>query len=498
MANYRVLVVEDNHEVRRMVTASIKALDTEIDVLDVPSAEEALFISTSLPLDLVILDIRLPGMSGLEMVARLRKRRPETKVILVTGIEDATLRQQVTQMDVAAYFFKPIEIDAFLDAVKRCLWPERTGELSVITGPSISKAPTGREPPAVSDKTRVTGQPGSTSIPIVSQEPVVSEAPVISTAPAISESKVESEEPVVSETPVISKEPVFGEAAFISKAPVVSEEPVVGEAAFISEEPVVSEAPIIREEPVVRKTPGVGGAPVIRGGPSVSSGREVSGTQPVGPRSFQPTINERLTALKLQLGATSVLLVNETGRVEEVAGNPAQVTAGFAVLPGIVQAISASLQVSEAMGRDTAESLQYFHTMKQCLYLMTVGPKQALLVVISGYFDPDKLGIIDRAMHLAAQDIRTIQESLIVEETIFTPEVEPEQVELPPGIPDDQEALAEIEEMFSTGLKNGEKKEADGFWETFEENGTSDGPNKKDVLSYDQARELGLFPDEDQ
>lgn len=77
MAAYRVLVVEDNHEVRRMVAASIKALDAEIDVLDVPSAEEALLISTSLALDLVVLDIRLPGMSGLEMVARIRKRRPE-------------------------------------------------------------------------------------------------------------------------------------------------------------------------------------------------------------------------------------------------------------------------------------------------------------------------------------------------------------------------------------------------------------------------------------
>ena len=84
----RVLVVEDNHEVRRMVTASIKTLGAEIEVLDVPSAEEALFISASLPLDLVVFDIRLPGMSGLEMVARLRKRKPETKIILVTGVDD--------------------------------------------------------------------------------------------------------------------------------------------------------------------------------------------------------------------------------------------------------------------------------------------------------------------------------------------------------------------------------------------------------------------------
>ncbi|MFZ0533277.1 MAG: response regulator, partial [Anaerolineales bacterium] len=71
MAAYRVLVVEDNHEVGRMVTASIKTLGAEIDVLEVPSAEEALLISSSVPLDLVVLDIRLPGMSGLEMVTKL-------------------------------------------------------------------------------------------------------------------------------------------------------------------------------------------------------------------------------------------------------------------------------------------------------------------------------------------------------------------------------------------------------------------------------------------
>ena len=127
MAAFRVLVVDDNHEVRRMVTASIKTLGSEIDVLDVPSAEEALFISTSLPLDLVVLDFRLPGMSGLEMVTRLRKRKPETKIILVTGIEDANTRQQVSEADVDAYFFKPIEINVFLDAVRRCLWPELIG-----------------------------------------------------------------------------------------------------------------------------------------------------------------------------------------------------------------------------------------------------------------------------------------------------------------------------------------------------------------------------------
>ena len=124
MAAYRVLVVDDNHEVRRMVTASIKTLDAHIDVLDVPSAEEALFISASLPLDLVVIDFRLPGMSGLEMVSRLRKRRPAAKIILVTGVTDEPTRQQIATAGADAFFFKPIEINNFLDAVKRCLWSD--------------------------------------------------------------------------------------------------------------------------------------------------------------------------------------------------------------------------------------------------------------------------------------------------------------------------------------------------------------------------------------
>ncbi len=140
MSFYRVLVVDDNHEIRRMVTASIKTLSAEIDVLDVPSAEEALFISASLPLDLVVLDVRLPGMSGLELVTRLHKRKPETKIILVTGIEDPSTRRQVSQVGVAAFFFKPIEIATFLDAVRRCLWGDQSGATVVSSSSSASMA----------------------------------------------------------------------------------------------------------------------------------------------------------------------------------------------------------------------------------------------------------------------------------------------------------------------------------------------------------------------
>ena len=128
-------MVEDNHEVRRMVTASIKTLGEEIEVLDMPSAEEALFIGTSQPLDLVVLDIRLPGMSGFDIIPRLRKRKPEAKIILVTGIDDVEVRQKVSAAGVDAFFFKPIDVTAFLEAVKRCLDFTEGGDNPVIESP---------------------------------------------------------------------------------------------------------------------------------------------------------------------------------------------------------------------------------------------------------------------------------------------------------------------------------------------------------------------------
>ena len=376
MAAYRVLVVDDNHEVRRMVTASIKTLGAEIDVLDVPSAEEALFISASLPLDLVVLDFRLPGMSGLDMVTRLRKRRPEAKIILVTGVEDATIRKQVTEAGVEAYFFKPIEISTFLEAVKQCLWADQP-------------------------------EPGPTST-------LAEPADLLAALPSI-----ESGLP--------------GEADKVRTA----------------------------------------------------------------PRGLMLTLDERLTTLKQQLRAVSVLLVNGSGEVLEVAGNPSQITSGSALLSSLMHSFRASLQVSQALGRGSGNSLQYFAGQRQCLYVAPVGLSHALFVITSGYFEADKLGTIDRYFQLAVRDLQDILANIAAEEQARQDGVEKLRADLPTQVPIDQETLERVEGMFSQADKTGGEKGADSFWDAAGENEALDGTHGKDTLSYDQARDLGLAPGED-
>ena len=376
MAVYRVLVVDDNHEVRRMVTASIKTLGAEIDVLDVPSAEEALLISSSVPLDLVVLDIRLPGMSGLEMVTKLQKRKPETKIILVTGVEDAVIRQQISEAAVEAFFFKPIEIAAFLDAVKSSLW----------SGSEASAL-------ASSEKDRMAA-----------------------TSPT---------------------------NAVMNRIPEIN---VVAEAASL--------IPL-------------------------------------------PTLTERLSDLKQQVRAVAALLVNDAGQVLEEAGSAVEITTGSALLNALMHAYSTSLQVSQALGKGTSESLQYFATQRQCFYVTPVGPKHALFVVTSGYFDPDKLGMINRCLQLAVQDLQAILARETADKATGQEGSGKVPIELPAEITVDQETLAGVENMFSIASKTGDEAQADGFWEALEENDALEGTHDKNILSYDQARDMGLAPDED-
>jgi DNA-binding NtrC family response regulator len=99
-----ILIVDDQHEVRRMLRAGIETLDPEFQVLDLPSAEESLVVISMQPVDLLVTDIRLPGISGLELMQKIRKRNPGLKVIVITGLLDPDLLSQVKQAGAEAFF----------------------------------------------------------------------------------------------------------------------------------------------------------------------------------------------------------------------------------------------------------------------------------------------------------------------------------------------------------------------------------------------------------
>ena len=70
---------------------------------------------------LVVLDIWMEEMSGLEVQAQLPALSPQTRVIIITGREDQTAKRTAFHLGVAAFFTKPFDNDQFLSAVCRAL-----------------------------------------------------------------------------------------------------------------------------------------------------------------------------------------------------------------------------------------------------------------------------------------------------------------------------------------------------------------------------------------
>ena len=121
MPTYRILIVEDQREVSRLLHSALDTLDYKLEIVEIPSGEEAILDSSRNATDLLVADYRLPGITGVELLRKVRSYRPNVKVILITGQTDPKIRKQVAEAGADAFFIKPVPIADFLDAVERHL-----------------------------------------------------------------------------------------------------------------------------------------------------------------------------------------------------------------------------------------------------------------------------------------------------------------------------------------------------------------------------------------
>ena len=121
MAGELILIVEDNEKNRKL----------ERDVLqfhgyrtaEAETAEDGLRLAFEAPPDLVLMDIQLPGMSGIEALAALRAD-PRTRAIRVIAVTASAMtqdRQKIMAAGFDGYESKPINVKAFTEAVRQML-----------------------------------------------------------------------------------------------------------------------------------------------------------------------------------------------------------------------------------------------------------------------------------------------------------------------------------------------------------------------------------------
>jgi DNA-binding NtrC family response regulator len=114
-----LLVVDDDRSIRTSLARQLGK--SGYDVTTAGSAEEAMSRLAAVSPALIISDVRMPGMSGIELVRLLRERRPDVDVIVMTAYED--METALAALHAGAYDFlvKPLDLDLIERVIDRCL-----------------------------------------------------------------------------------------------------------------------------------------------------------------------------------------------------------------------------------------------------------------------------------------------------------------------------------------------------------------------------------------
>ena len=111
-----VFVVEDNQEIQENLVGALEEL-TCVKVVGGTATEEGAmdWIAANNTWDMLIVDLFLKGGSGMRLVQRVRRARPDQKIVVFSNYANASVRKRCAQLGVDAVFDKSTEIDALVD-----------------------------------------------------------------------------------------------------------------------------------------------------------------------------------------------------------------------------------------------------------------------------------------------------------------------------------------------------------------------------------------------
>ncbi len=117
MGELTLLLVDDEVEFLEPMKARLERRGVQCSTA--ASGEEALEALAGTAFDCAVVDVKMPGMDGLELLRRMRRQFPKTAVILLTGHASIELGVQGMELGAFEYVLKPVELDELLDTVRR-------------------------------------------------------------------------------------------------------------------------------------------------------------------------------------------------------------------------------------------------------------------------------------------------------------------------------------------------------------------------------------------
>jgi CheY-like chemotaxis protein len=115
----RILICEDEPDVLQSLKKTLEKMSYEVFIAS--DGQESLELVKRLELDLVLLDIRMPKVDGLEVAKEIRKFDARTKIIFITAFQGQELPQEAAKYAISDYIVKPVSSEQVLKAVEGAL-----------------------------------------------------------------------------------------------------------------------------------------------------------------------------------------------------------------------------------------------------------------------------------------------------------------------------------------------------------------------------------------
>ena len=114
----RILLIDDDARVREMLRDVIRTFGYDVDIAE--GGRTGLMKFNQDPVDLVITDVMMPGVSGLQLAAELRALHPTLPIILLTGLVTGVAVQEAHRLGLTI-LFKPIRVPALKAAIEAAI-----------------------------------------------------------------------------------------------------------------------------------------------------------------------------------------------------------------------------------------------------------------------------------------------------------------------------------------------------------------------------------------
>ena len=115
----RVLVVDDEANIRDLLSKTLALADYDVDV--VPDGHEALERMKSQAYNLLITDLKMPGLDGMAVISEARRMNRQLPVIVITGFSTETAAIEAANIGVSGYLTKPFKVPKVLEVAARAL-----------------------------------------------------------------------------------------------------------------------------------------------------------------------------------------------------------------------------------------------------------------------------------------------------------------------------------------------------------------------------------------